>query len=339
MSNDLDPLNPEAAVDLYLDHRQDEVSDATMQSHEYRLRAFLDWCEENDITNMNELGGRDLHAYRVDRRDDSNLKPVTLQGQLSTLRVFLRFCASIDAVPEGLAAKVLLPTVGGDEDVSESTLDPARAEAALDYLSRYQYASRPHVTLLLLWRTGMRTGAVRSIDLDDLELDDGAVHLTHDPDTDTPLKNGVNGKRWVALRRSTARAVGDYTEGPRIEIEDDFGRDPLLTTNKGRASRSTVRDTAYRWSRPCVLGDPCPHDRDPDDCEGMVYDKASKCPSSRSPHDWRSGAITAYLLDDTPTEIVSERMDVSQKVLGKHYDRRTAREKMEQRRDYLPSER
>lgn len=123
-----------------------------------------------------------------------------------------------------------------------------------------------------------------------------------------------------------------------MDLTDDYDREPLLTTREGRVSRSTVRDTAYRWSRPCELGEACPHDEDPDDCKAMEFDYASRCPSSRSPHDWRSGAITAYLLDDTPTEVVSERMDVSQKVLGKHYDRRTAREKMEQRRDYLPRE-
>jgi hypothetical protein len=49
----------------------------------------------------------------------------------------------------------------------------------------------------------------------------------------------------------------------------------------------------------------------------------------------RSDAMTAHLLEDLPSEIVSERIDVSQKVLDRHYDRRTKRERMEQRRKYL----
>lgn len=58
----------------------------------------------------------------------------------------------------------------------------------------------------------MRTGAVRGIDLDDLDLDELALHFTQEPDT--PLKNGTNGERWVALSESTTRTVDDYINGP-----------------------------------------------------------------------------------------------------------------------------
>lgn len=334
--NGLDSIAPEAAVDLYLDQRRDEVSAETLQSHRYRLEQFVDWCEQEGLTNMNDVSGRDLHAYRVHRREEGDLKPVSLQGQLSTLRVFLGFCASIDAVPEGLRSKVMLPTVSGSEEVSETNLDPSRAEATLDYLNRYLYASREHVITLLLWRTGMRSGAVRALDLDNCELaDDPAVELVHRPEKDTPLKNAESGERWVALSVHVAQVVEDYIAGPRVDVIDDYGREPLLTTTHGRVSRSTVRDTVYRVTRPCWYGEPCPHNRDPEECEATGFDGASKCPSSRSPHDVRSGAITAHLLDNVPVEIVSDRMDVSQGVLDRHYDRRTKREKMEQRRNHL----
>jgi hypothetical protein len=36
-----------------------------------------------------------------------------------------------------------------------------------------------------------------------------------------------------------------------------------------------------------------------------------------------------------PDKIVSDRANVSQAVIDQHYDRRSEREKMEQRRDYL----
>jgi hypothetical protein len=58
-------------------------------------------------------------------------------------------------------------------------------------------------------------------------------------------------------------------------------------------------------------------------------------PSSRSPHDVRSGRVTAYRLGDVPRIVVSDRMDASEKILDKHYGCRSERQRAEQRRDHL----
>jgi hypothetical protein len=71
---------------------------------------------------------------------------------------------------------------------------------------------------------------------------------------------------------------------------------------------------------------PCP------DCEG---DSDAKCPEGVNPHAIRRGSITHFLTCDVPVEIVGDRMDVSRKVLNKHYDRRSKQVKVEQRRRYL----
>jgi hypothetical protein len=54
-----------------------------------------------------------------------------------------------------------------------------------------------------------------------------------------------------------------------------------------------------------------------------------------SPHAIRRGSITHFLTEDVPTEVVSDRMNVSRDVLEQHYDRRSEEVKLEQRRGYL----
>jgi len=54
-----------------------------------------------------------------------------------------------------------------------------------------------------------------------------------------------------------------------------------------------------------------------------------------SPHAILRGSITHSLNSEMPDQVVSDRANVSQRVIEQHYDRRTEQEKMEQRRKYL----
>lgn len=101
-----------------------------------------------------------------------------------------------------------------------------------------------------------------------------------------------------------------------------------------RRSR-TSEPTSIRWTRPCVYSSECPHDRGLGECPAVEHDTASKCPSSVSPHAIRRGSIAYSLTSDMPDKVVSDRANVSQRVIEQHYDRPTEREKMEQRREYL----
>ncbi|TKX54503.1 site-specific integrase [Halorubrum sp. SP3] len=342
---DLEPIEPSKAVDLYLRGR-DDISENTRESQLYDLRAFVAWTDEVGLTNMNELSGRDLYEFRVWRRDGGysgeEIETVTLRGTLATVRAFLRFCVTIDAVEDELWDKLPLPVAGRDEQVSDSTLDPDRAVAILEHLDKYKYASRQHVILLLLWHTGCRSGAIRGLDLGDLDLDgtrargEGpAVHFVHRPDTGTPLKNKGPGTRWNAISQEVATVLRDYIDGPRKEATDEHGRRPLLSTSQGRISSSSIRSTLYRVTRPCWRGEACPHDEDPDTCEFTESGHMSRCPSARSPHDVRSGRVTAYRRANVKRDLVEDRLNASDDVLDKHYDRRSEREKAAQRRRYF----
>jgi len=331
---ELEPLAPREAVELYMDHREPELSKKTLQNHRYRLESFVEWCDQEEIDNLNELSGRDLHRYRVWRGRDVNT--VTLRGQLATLRVFLEFCADIDGVTPGLRERVKLPNVTANEEARDRLLDDDRAEALLEYLETYRRASREHVIIAVLWHTGIRLGSLRAVDLDDYDNDpeEASLWIRHRPDTGTPLKNGHAAERPISLDEKYAEVIDDYIRLHRPDVEDDHGRRPLIASDRGRLSEGQIRADVYQVTQPCVVGE-CPHDREKESCEYRTYGRYSECPSSLSPHSIRRGSLTYQLRRGVPEEIVSDRCNVSRDVLDQHYDRRTDREKMEQRREFL----
>lgn len=331
----LEPIEPEHALELYLNDRQNSVTQATLYSHKSRLGHFVRWCGENGIENLNELSGRQLHEYRVWRRMEGDLAPATEKTQMDTLRVFIKWLESIDGVEQDLHTKVLSPTLSGNENIRDVMLDADRAKRVLDHLEQYEYASRPHVVLTLMWHTMMRVGAVYALDCDDYNPADQSIELVHRPESNTPLKNADEGERYVALSGDVCKILDAWLERRRPSVRDEHGRKPLISTPEGRAHRTTLRGDCYRYTRPCVVTGECPHKRTIDDCEATEYEKASECPSSVSPHALRRGGITHALSEEWPVRAVGDRANVSEEVLEKHYDNRSEQEKMEQRRKYL----
>lgn len=330
---ELEPITPEEAVNLYMHHRKPELSKKSMQNHRYRLNSFVEWCQDVGLENLNGLTGRDVHRFRT-WRIEQDIEPITLRSQLATLRVFLEFCATIDAVEDGMRERVMLPEVDSENESKDEKLEESHAGELLEYLNRFEYASRKHVVIGVLWHTGIRLGSLRAFDLGDFNPEERYLELRHRPETQTPLKNGAAAERYIAVGERYCKIIQDYIDVHRYDVTDDYGRRPLITSCHGRLSATSIRKLVYKATRPCLHG-ACPHDRDPANCEAMSHDKASTCPSSRSPHGIRRGSITKHLRDGTPEEIVSDRMNVSSDVLDKHYDRRTEHEKMELRRQFI----
>lgn len=292
----LEPIEPERALKLYIADRENNVSQATIYSHRSRLGHFVRWCnDEAEITNLNEVSGRQLHEFRIWRRMEGNLSPTTEKTQMDTLRVFVKWLESIDAVKQDLYTKVLSPTLSGDDNIRDEMLDSDRAGQILSYLEKYEYASRPHVVLTLMWHTMMRVGEIHALDCDDYDSVNQSLKVVHRPESGTTLKNQRNGERFVALAGEVCEILNDWLEHSRPAVTDDHGRNPLVSTLSGRAHTTTLRGDYYRYTRPCVVTRECPHGRDLDECEANSYDSASECPSTVNPHALHRGGITHAL--------------------------------------------
>lgn len=331
-SHALEPLEPTKAKALYLESRENELADRSLELHEKHVGSFVEWCDENGIQNMNNVTARSIHEYRLNIAE--GFAQSTLSIYLSTVRQFVKFCESIDAVAGGTAEKVVLPD--RENNACTEMLDPEEADAILTYLRKFHYGSRTHALMALLWHTGIRTGTAQALDVSDLDAERERLRIRHRPETDTPLKNGESAERFITLSAEGTEILSDYVAEGRHSVTDEHGREPLFTTKRGRPAKNSIRRNIYAATRPCETGRDCPHGREPDTCQAAQRtNDACQCPSTVSGHPVRRGAITHFLRRDVPEKVVSDRMNVSQDVLDKHYDRRTEDEKAEQRRQFL----
>ena len=157
------------------------------------------------------------------------------------------------------------------------------------------------------------------------------VEFHHRPRQNLPLENGRDGERAVGFPERVRDAIDNHIERHRHDKYDEYGQRPLLTSQTGRTSDNAGRAWVYLATLPCLRID-CPHGDERETCESVDHSHASKCPSSRSPHQVRTGSITWQLNCGMPLEAVAERVNTSVRTLKKHYDRPTNIEALEERR-------
>jgi site-specific recombinase XerD len=327
-------LTPREARDRWLGKLRRSKSDDTVETYEYQLKHFVEWCEEEGIDSMGKVGGWDLDTFETQRRD--HLKLITLNAEQNTLQRFLEYCARIDLVDESLPKKIDPPKVPADQRVNKIRLHTDDAKALLRYYEEHDYGSQAHCLLALAWYTGARIGGIRALDVGDYDSENQRVAFFHRPqggkDGDgTPLKNGVNGERAVGLRREICDVVDEYVDTHRHDKYDKNGRRPLITSESGRPTPGTLGAWMNLATQPC-LHSPCPHGKERATCEYTEYQRAAGCPSSRSPHRVRRGSITWQLNCGVPIEKVAKNVNASVRVIEEHYDVPTIYEDLEERR-------
>ncbi len=318
--------------EMFLDAKQLDYTEETLRDYETRLRQFVEWAEDgNEIERMGDITGWQLEQFKP-YRQGQDLAPTTMKGQMTALKVWLDYAADIEAVDDMLPYKVNVPTLTQTEETDDTLLEADDAKALIEHYreSQVEYATERHVALELAWFTGARLGALRSLDVGDYQSADQLIWFRHHPDS-TPLKKKVDGERPVGLPPETCEVLDVWIKSVRPDKRDGDGRRPLLCSRQGRPSVSTIQNWIYQATLPCVASS-CPHGKDPRSCEWTERSKASQCPSSRSPHQVRTGSITWQLNTGLSFEAVGTRVNSDPDTLRRYYDKASDVEKLEQRR-------
>ncbi|WP_299237510.1 tyrosine-type recombinase/integrase [Natronomonas sp.] len=326
-------LSPRETLERWLDKLRVDKADSTVSAYHYRLKHFIEWCEAEGITAIGDVNGWDIETYETHRRR-SGMATVSLNKELGTLKNFLEYAERIEVVEDGLPEKVDPPDVDQVDQVDDTRLHPDAARELLDTFedSAEWRHSRGHALLTVAWYVGCRLGGLRALDLGHYDPGARTLEFEHAPDEGTPLKNGRDGERIVGLQDTVCDVLDGYIEDYRYgHVFDEYGREPLFTSQQGRPSTNSIRAWIYMATFPCHYRE-CPHGEDPEVCEFIDYSHASKCPSSRSPHQVRTGSITWQRNQGVPADVVAERVNASVRVIENHYDKPDKREEMEQRR-------
>lgn len=340
LGDSLEPMAPQAGISRFLTFKGDDVKEGTLAQYRVKMdyaETYL--IEEQGLSNLNDLTPRVASDYREWRRTESlareePLKPKTLKDDMHLYRDFLNYMATLRAVSPDVPRAVIIPILEDGDGVDRTTLAPDRARKTLEYLGRFEYASLDHINFLLFSKTGRRPCDLRALDLHDFDdqSEETTLEFVHRPESGTPLKEGEAHEASITVGSEMGETIRAYIDHTRSEVTDQAGREPLLATSNGRVSKSTLQEHSYKWTRPCMIGTSCPHDKSPANCEAAQSAKhASKCPSSRSPRPIRSGYITAKMNAGARYEAVGHRVGATEAVLRKHYD---TPEKDDERRRY-----
>ena len=323
-------LSIREARDRFLDERKIDSTYRTVRSYSNRLTQFVRWGEEQQIERVGDLTGWLLDEFRRSISEDA---PVTVKGKMMAVKQMIGYLERIDAVDEGLEDKVPIPTLSAEDERSDTKLDPDDAIALLNFYrdSAAYSGTSEHVALEVFWTTGCRMSGLRALDLPDYDPTTGTLRFVNRPQSDTRLKNGDKGERPVAIPDATVDALDQYIARERHSKHDEYGRKPLFSARQGRPSTTTIRNWTYLATHPC-LHKGCPHGRRRETCKYRERNYSSQCPSSRSPHQVRTGSITWQLNSGIPIEDVAERVNSSPDVIRRHYDVASGDEKLEQRR-------
>ncbi len=250
---DADEWALEDAVERWIQKRKTNSTERTVRGYRNRLKQWLKWCDEHDVTTVGDLDSCLLDEYQLDLNSEG-YAPTTIKGRLNTLRLFLEYLVVLEVVDESLLESIDIPNLTKKEEQSEERLDPDHAEQALSYFrdSREHYGTSMHTFLEVAWHTGARVAAIRGLDLGDFHPDEQALEFRHRPATDTPLKNKHEAERWVGLSDDVCDVLQFYIARERYDRHDEHGREPLFATRQGRPSFTTLQAWSYLATQPCL---------------------------------------------------------------------------------------
>jgi len=225
----------QAWLDRFLDHLYHErrLSPHTLEAYARDLNNVVAWLQNHEVGDWAELKQQQIRNY-IAARHRLGLSPKSLHRELSSLRSLFNFLLREGEVAANPAQGLRAPKV---RRKLPTTLDPDQIGHLLDIQDDSPEAVRDLAIMELFYSSGLRLAELISLNLGDIDPQDGMVEVTGKGAKTRRVPVGSKARealeRWHAVRDQLANL-------------DETG---LFVGVRGkRISRSTIQKRLHHWS-------------------------------------------------------------------------------------------
>ena len=218
----------EKQIELFLDFIKNEkkLSDNTFQSYKRDILQYKEYIDVNnlDYSKANEGNIKDYLTYL----GDLNKKATTISRHLASIRLFYQYLLKFNKVQEDPTSKVQAPKI---DKKAPSILTSEEVTLLLNQPKNVDLKGiRDKAMLEFAYATGMRVTEIISLNVSDINLEEGVVNCK------TRTKT-----RTIPLGKISLNALKEYVENVRdILIKDENEQALFVNINGKRLTRQGV---------------------------------------------------------------------------------------------------
>ena len=216
----------ERQLKYFFDFLENEkkLSDNTLQSYRRDLKQFKRYLESYGLR-FDRVKKEDIEDYIKEMAEDEKKKPASISRSIASLRSFYQFVLKRKKIKVDPTKDVKAPKV---EKRVPSVLTSEEVELLLEQPKDVDLKGiRDKAMLEFAYATGMRVTEIISLNLDDVNLEEGYV----------TCKNG-NKQRNIPLGKMSLKALKEYIEEARdILIKSESEQALFVNINGGRLTR------------------------------------------------------------------------------------------------------
>lgn len=215
----------EKQIRLFLEFLQKDkkLSNNTLQSYKRDIMQYYNYIEDNRM-NYTKVNGNDIKSY-LEHLNSIGKKTSTISRNLASIRSFYQFLLRTRKVKNDPTEGIQSPKI---EKKAPSVLSSKEIELLLDQPKDVDLkGTRDKAMLEFAYATGMRVTEIISLDIEDVNLQEGFV----------VCRNGLK-QRSIPLGAISIKALKEYIEDARpILIKDENEKSLFVNINGKRLTR------------------------------------------------------------------------------------------------------